>query len=321
MSNCPVCTFVLLSEAKRHGGRAFFECPRCGCFSMTDEVFADWPFWLREYESTRRAILSHALYQMTKRQQWALLTTGLLENILKNTQLPKPQEQLENLILWLGENQPDTGKDVREGKDTASAIAAAGAVDQGGLVFLVEQAREARLVQANILQAKPPVVAALRLTLQGWKYYDELQRGKSTSRIAFLAMKFGDAEVDAIFDNHFKLAVEATGFTLKKLNEKQPAGLIDDRLRVEIRQSRFLVADLTHHNNGAYWEAGFAEGLGKPVIYTCRKDVFEDKQQGTHFDTNHHLTVPWDPNNMAEAVDKIKATIRATLPGEAKMED
>lgn len=82
-----------------------------------------------------------------------------------------------------------------------------------------------------------------------------------------------------------------------------------------------MIADLTHQNRGAYWEAGFAEGLGKPVIYTCRKDVFEDKTKGTHFDTNHHLTVVWEPDNLDDAVERLKATIRATLPDEAKLGD
>jgi nucleoside 2-deoxyribosyltransferase len=45
---------------------------------------------------------------------------------------------------------------------------------------------------------------------------------------------------------------------------------IDDQMRVALRTSRFVVADLTRGNRGAYWEAGFAEGLGRPVIYTCR---------------------------------------------------
>lgn len=101
-------------------------------------------------------------------------------------------------------------------------------------------------------------------------------------------------------------AVAATGFTLKRLDEDQPAGLIDDRLRVEIRQSRFLVSDLTHRNPGAYWEAGYAEGLGKPVIYTCRKDVFEDKKSAPHFDTNHHLTVIWEAEDLDAAVVRLK---------------
>ena len=78
-----------------------------------------------------------------------------------------------------------------------------------------------------------------------------------------------------------------------------------------------LISDLTHHNNGAYWEAGYAEGLGKPVIYTCREDVMKD----THFDTNHHLIVKWTTKGIADAVDRLKATIRATLLGDAKLED
>lgn len=107
---------------------------------------------------------------------------------------------------------------------------------------------------------------------------------------------------------------------MKRLNENQPAGLIDDHLRVEIKRARFLIADLTHANNGAYWEAGYAEGLGKTVIYTCEQQVFDDRAQGTHFDTNHHLTVKWNPENPDMAVESLKATIRATFP-EAKQED
>jgi nucleoside 2-deoxyribosyltransferase len=90
-------------------------------------------------------------------------------------------------------------------------------------------------------------------------------------------------------------------------------------LRVEIRTSRFLIADLTHGNQGAYWEAGFAEGLGKPVIYTCEKSQFEIYK--THFDTNHHLTVKWDKEQPEEFKKKLKDTIRATLPDEAVLMD
>ncbi|MGC2853833.1 hypothetical protein ACM64Y_00020 [Novispirillum sp. DQ9] len=159
-----------------------------------------------------------------------------------------------------------------------------------------------------------------RLTLAGWRRYEELQRGDTSSTTAFMAMKFGDATLDAIVAGHFRPAVEAAGFRLKRLDDEQPAGLIDDHLRVEIKRARFLIADLTHHNNGAYWEAGYAEGLGKPVIYTCERGVFLDKSKGTHFDTNHHLTVIWDEAEPEVAARKLKDTIRATLP-DAKMGD
>ena len=83
------------------------------------------------------------------------------------------------------------------------------------------------------------------------------------------------------------------------MDDRPIAGLIDDRMRVEIRSADFIVADLTHDSPGAYWEAGFAEGLGKPVIYTCEQTKFQTSR--THFDTNHHLTIVWDTKDPDQA--------------------
>ena len=90
-------------------------------------------------------------------------------------------------------------------------------------------------------------------------------------------------------------------------------------MRVAIRNSRFVISDLSHGNHGAYWESGFAEGLGKPVIYTCREDVWNDAK--THFDTNHLVTIVWNPEDLAKAAMDLTATVRATLPAEAMMLD
>jgi hypothetical protein len=79
----------------------------------------------------------------------------------------------------------------------------------------------------------------------------------------------------------------------------------------------------TSLNRGAYWEAGFAEGLGIPVIYTCRRDVFEDTKHDCHphFDAAHWVTVPWEGADPSAAAIKLKAIVRATLPAEARLED
>lgn len=317
-NECPVCNSTL-KNFKQKAERDYFECPRCGPYSLSYEAVQDLA-WHIAHGKDSRARLSHALYHMTRRENWVLITNELLQKILENTKLPRPQEQLENLILWLGETQPNMGAAVRPELD---AIAAVGADDISSLAFLVSQAINIGLLEGQVEYYADGscIIHSLQLTLGGWKTFEELQRGKSTSRIAFMAMQFGDEELDRVYKDHFKIGVEATGFDLKRVDEGQPAGLIDDRLRVEIRQSRFLIADLTHQNRGAYWEAGFAEGLGKPVIYTCRKDVFEDKAKGTHFDTNHHLTVVWEPGMLDDAVERLKATIRATLPDEAKLND
>jgi hypothetical protein len=250
---------------------------------------------------------------------------ALIRAILQEENLPLPSEQFDNLITWIGSNQGHPGARVNVGPSAVSAI---GAIDSSGFGFIADQALKRGLIDCVISvsthlgqQGVHYQITPMQLTLAGWNRFEDLRRGRSSSRIAFIAMPFGRKDLDDLYRDRFQRAVADTGFTLKRLDENQPAGLIDDRLRVEIRQCRFLISDLTHDNAGAYWEAGYAEGLGKPVIYTCEKSVFDDRKRGTHFDTNHHLTVLWDTASPAIAMSKLKATIRATLPDEAVLSD
>jgi hypothetical protein len=159
---------------------------------------------------------------------------------------------------------------------------------------------------------------SLRLKMAGWLRYEALKHAQVESRKVLMAMEFNDPELDRVVNDCFTPAVGRAGFELHTLATDQPAGSIDDQLRVALRTSRFVIADLTHDNSGAYWEAGFAEGLGRPVIYTCKKAKWDES--ASHFDTNHLVTVIWDPSDLDKAGEQLTATIRATLPGEAKME-
>ena len=322
VSDCPVCANAVRQFSQREVGD-HIECPRCGPYVLTGTARAVLPSMTND-DRRIRATLSHVIRQMAERSAWPVLSSDLLRDIIANTRPPNAEQQLRNLVTWLGKSQSDEGAEVHFSEET---IAAVGAVDVAGVAFIASQAHHAGLVSVDIkarqgIGARPVhIISPMQLTIAGWRLLGELRRGAVSNRIAFMAMPFGIADLDGIYREHFCAAVAATGFQLKRLDEGQPAGLIDDRLRVEIRQSRFLISDLTHRNPGAYWEAGFAEGLGKPVIYTCRKDVFDDKTMAPHFDTNHHLTVVWDPGRMGEAVARLKATIRATLPGEAILMD
>ena len=107
---------------------------------------------------------------------------------------------------------------------------------------------------------------------------------------------------------------ENTGYDLVDMRDVPKAGIIDNIMRVRIRDAKFVIADLTHGNNGAYWEAGYAEGLGKPVIYICEKEKFES-DDGTHFDTNHCTTVIWSKyrDNDKDFRQKLTATLRRSF--------
>ena len=75
---------------------------------------------------------------------------------------------------------------------------------------------------------------------------------------------------------------------------------IDDEIIAQIRQSRFLIADLTDEGDqgrrNVYYEAGVAYGLGLQVIYACQEKQFEEK--GAAFDIQQRDILLWDADRM-----------------------
>jgi nucleoside 2-deoxyribosyltransferase len=58
----------------------------------------------------------------------------------------------------------------------------------------------------------------------------------------------------------------------------------------EIKNSLFLVADVTEQKQGVYFEAGYAIGLEIPVIWSVKKDELEK----VHFDTRQYNHIVWE---------------------------
>lgn len=315
---CPVCNTQLKEFKPKPTGRdaSFFSCSLCGDFVLSGTLISTLPNMLA-IEKDTAAKISYALRTMQQVNKGAELYASTVEAILKQP-LPRPHEQADLLIRWLAENVPGPGETVYVEPSTHRSII--GAKTPDGFAFVLRHLFDVGLITGNLSEAMgAPGRAHATLSFDGWEYYEKLRQGGATYRKAFMAMKFGDVDLDHLLETVLKPSAKQTGFELFRLDDVPRAGLIDDRLRVEIQASDFLVADLTHDNLGAYWEAGYTEGLGKPVIYMCEKNKFESKK--THFDTNHHLTVIWDKTMPAQAGEKLKATIRATLPQLAKMED
>lgn len=315
---CPVCKSHLnpMNPAPSRGDTKLFSCPLCGDFVLSGTLIAALPAIL-DSDKDAAAKISYALRAMQHVNKGAELSMSTVRAILKRP-LPRPREQADLLIRWLAENIEGPGETVWV--EAATHWSIIGAKTPEGFALVLEHLFDAGL----IIGKSGATVQALSgshitLSFDGWEYYEKLRQGGTAYRKAFMAMKFGDADLDCLLETALKPCAKQAGFQLFRLDDVPRAGLIDDRLRVEIQASDFLVADLTHDNLGAYWEAGYAEGLGKPVIYMCERNKFES--QKTHFDTNHHLTVIWDKTEPERAGDELKATIRATLPHFAKMED
>lgn len=261
--------------------------------------------------------LSHVIRKAHGSGQILRLEPYIAEAVLSNP-LPRPREQADLLVQWLAVSSAGPGEPLSVDFNQHGAIV--GARSNAGFSMGIEHLLGSGLVVGpHETYLSGESVAHIALTFAGWDYYESLRLGGAAYRKAFMAMKFGDPTLNSLLDQVFKPAAKRAGFDLFKLDDSPKAGLIDDRMRVEIRASDFLIADLTHDNLGAYWEAGYAEGLGKPVIYTCELGKFNEKK--THFDTNHHLTISWNANDREAAGLQLTQTIRATLPHLAQLTD
>jgi nucleoside 2-deoxyribosyltransferase len=256
----------------------------------------------------QRALLSHLIHRMQGKKR-PILPFDLFASLSRRT-LPTPAEMTDNLLLTIAERvggRPGRPLSLNHGEDLLLA-ASIGAVDGEDVLWAVRSLDAQKLISGIWLN----YFTNGYLTAPGWERVEELKRAHVTSRYAFFARKFANDELDLVYETCLVQAVADTGYELRMVTQK--AGHIDAIIEDEIRRCRFLVADLSDHNAGAYWEAGFAEGLGKPVIYICRQDV------KTHFDTDHRQTVRWGKTPDVTA-KHLKAVIRNTLLGDAKQED
>ena len=108
----------------------------------------DLGFYLKKYDDAATK-LSHALYKLTEREQWVMLTSDTVEKLLETATLPKPQEQLDNFILWLGQKQPASGHAIGITPQTEAAV---GVADITALGFICSHAIDSGMVMGVIRQ-------------------------------------------------------------------------------------------------------------------------------------------------------------------------
>lgn len=327
---CPVCE-------NAHGGTCIessadlgFECTICGRFTVDELLFHN---EYRRHQGELRlqpgkvggALLSHKICvasRAAETKDGLLTVTQDLLNWYRSDSrsLPSHAIQAANLIRFIGDEFTRSGDILHLLPDNIHAVV--GALNPQTVTRLTKE-----LVERNLLTADPLGTAVRRdpatgtsmrlftnigLSLDGWQRYEEEKRGDFAGNYGFMAMEFDDPTLEEFVRDTVKPAIkEGLGCELVHLRDRSRAGVIDNILRVQIRDAKFVVVDLTHDNNGAYWEAGFAEGLGKPVIYICESEKF--KNQKTHFDTNHCTTVPWAIGKEKEFIDELVATVRRSL--------
>ncbi len=138
------------------------------------------------------------------------------------------------------------------------------------------------------------------------------QEIRQESGKAFVAMWFDDEMNDA-YENGIEPALMVLGYEPVRVDKVLSTDDIVAEIFARIAECDIMIADFTHGKDGprggVYYEAGYSEALGKPVIMTCRADQSPD----IHFDTSHRFHIMWKtPKELRDALrERIPARVAA----------
>jgi len=302
---CPMCGRT--AQIARDGTRSSFhiQCDRCGRFEMSDVLLTTIQTGLPAPDSPLLPYLSAYTRQASVSGARALLTTENWRDLARSHKAISISQKIVRLLELLASRSTHPGAAAYFDPDLDPPLLDSASSQE--VEFLLEH-----LVKLGYIDRTPDYnIAGLSgfcMTVKGWERL-EPPRGRGIPGRCFIAMSF-DPSLNEAFLLGIEPAVRECEFRPIRIDREHHNEKICDKILAEIRLAEFMVADFTLQRAGVYFEAGFAMGLGRPVIWMCREDDFEN----IHFDTRQYNHIPWSTATdlRAKLIDRIRATINAS---------
>lgn len=139
--------------------------------------------------------------------------------------------------------------------------------------------------------------------------------------LAFVIMQIGNPELDKIYEDIFKPAIEATGLRPKRIDQDNSGKLLKKEITEYIESADIIVADITNERPNCYLEIGYAMGLDKyeNLIFTVREDHYPESNNfikggpKIHFDVSGYDILFWNPTELDDFKTKLTDKINRRL--------
>jgi hypothetical protein len=323
MQECIFCRTPLLS-VRAPGGLFEISCLRCGSYNISTEAEA----FTNANDFTEEQSANISGY-IRENEGLTILTTDIA--FLKALRTPTVAEKAMKGLIALTKRYPTAGAAISLGFQLAEgrrlllgAASADGtdineACDDDLRLILELQSRcwaisfhELEYLIHYFLQAEGLAADSKNgyfvLTPRGWQRADEIRLGSIESDKAFVAMSFLP-EYTNLFISGLAPGIRAAGYEPVRIDRVEHNNRIDDEIIASIRRCKFLVADFSVNRGGSYFEAGFALGLGRPVIWTVRQEELKD----VHFDTRQYNFIRWKTDELAAFARALQNRIEAAI--------
>lgn len=299
-NQCPICNNEVPAYSwNREEAGARIRCELCGEYRLSERLAQEiLTISLRGLYLENSHIYSGAIRENFERG--IVLWVEDLRQLTDTVVVPKnPLDSIDKILLYVLKRAESAEVGV-ELKQTDRSIAYAKTSQE--FSFFLKKARDLNYLEKNLSDKSRDL-----LSIEGWKRVTELAKNENNLTQAFVAMWF-NKELEGVWENGFKSALYETGYDPIRIDRTEHNEKVDDRIIAEIRRSSLLVADFTGQRGGVYFEAGFAMGLGIPIIWTCRDSDIES----LHFDTRQYNHIVWSASS--DLKERLVNRIQATLP-------
>ncbi|MBN1361512.1 MAG: hypothetical protein JW993_13020 [Sedimentisphaerales bacterium] len=284
---CPICRHDQdVSETLiGNGETTAYKCPICGGYTVP-HIWSS----LRE-ESAADHKLSACIRERNEQGEQPDLTKQDIEILQGSLPDYRPLEKQLKLIKAIEKRSEHPGSEVTLIFDEDFPLAYAEDADE--FAFYLQALSDRGLIDmqpknAQVTNNLYGRLQELTITASGWDYLDKHASDLEEKTQAFVAMSFSE-EMEPIWKDAIKKAIKAVGYTPYRVDEDLHSENIVFKIMTEIKNSRFVVADVTEQKNGVYFEAGYGLGLGLPVIWSVR----DDDTGNVHFDAAQYKQIRW----------------------------
>jgi hypothetical protein len=293
---CHICGGNAIPQGSDRSDDYGFSCQRCGNYFISFEALIN----LRNSDPDKHWILSAVTRQASEAGRPVTLTQHNLDEFLTGRTIVSVSRKIEKALSHVALKCQRPGAFIN--LDPPVDYPVADCADPTEFVTYLSHLSDRGLLR----RVSKGVVWTVTPTIEGWQAVEPSAPVGGIPGRCFVAMSFA-RDLDEAYSLGIKPAIEDCGFKAICMKEIATNEGITDRILSEVRLAQFLVADFTGQRGGVYFEAGFARGLGRSVIWTCRRDEVSK----LHFDTKHLGHVVWDaPADLRlRLVESIRANI------------
>jgi hypothetical protein len=296
---CPVCEFEPVTfQALRMKA---VECPRCGLFEISSNLIQDFATIRStkpEYDLRLLKYLCAGIRLATKATSTIpKLTTQTWRDYASGVAATSISTKTRRLLDLIGARSWTPGSVVKLDANLDYPLIGASGVEEYWFLFIF--IRDRQYIRESGSQHE------VKLEPKGWEEIEP--SGGGISGRCFVAMSFDPAYEEAFLKGIEPALRDDCKLDPIRIDKQHHNEKICDLILAEIRRCEFLVADFSLHRPGVYFEAGFALGLGKEVIWLCQKDEFTKEK--THFDTRQYNHIVWTaPDDLrSQLKDRVQA--------------